>query len=595
MTPASPLQSHLTDLVDVSILQEMQDLFVRSSGVSVRICDRQGKPVTKRSMVKPFCKALLDSPRGHELCRASNANAAKYACQTGVPHRFVCQAGMTQYAAPILVDGRCVGVIIMGDRPIEPRSEEDLRAIAERTGVDVEVLRKASDTSAPWSEEKLRASIQFLQLLINTLAQFCQQGATLQAKVREISALFDVSKALTSTVDLEKRLGLIAERAAQLVKAKGCAVRLLGKWHKELAVKAVHNLSADFLGKKPILLEESQIDMEAMRGRAVIVEDILQDPRVRLPEALAREGVRSLLCVGMIYEGRPIGTIHAYGESPQKFTIADVAIMESLANQAAVAIENAMLYREALEKRKLEREISVAADIQLRLLPQIQPERDGVQIKGLSMPCKMVGGDFFDFIPIDEHHMGIVIADVAGKGVPGAILMASTRSALRALVESGVDSDHVVRRLNHWLCRDTRDEEFVALVFGVLNTANKRFTYTNAGHNAPIWVHGSETRELDKGGTVLGVSRRVEFEQERIQLSPGDLMVFYTDGISDAMGKHDEVFGVDRLKQVVTRASSQDAADIIADIHFHVSQFAGAVPKNDDRTVVVIKVLGSSR
>ncbi|MEW6358323.1 MAG: SpoIIE family protein phosphatase [Planctomycetota bacterium] len=580
----------LTDLVDVSILQEMQDLFVRSSNVAARICDLSGKAITKRTVVKPFCQAILEGEGGRGLCAASNREAAQYASRMGIPHRYMCHAGMAQYAAPILLDGRCLGTILMGDRPSQPISPAKLKAVAARAGADLAALEKAAAEMEVWPESRIQTSVRFLQSLVNTLVRFCQQGVELKAKVRELSALFDVSNALRSTLDLEERLSLIAKNAAEVVGAKGCAVRLLGRWRRELTVKAVYNLSSEFLSKEPILAEESQIDSEALQGRPVVVEDVAHDSRVQFPDDLAREGVRSMLCVGMLYQDKPIGTIHAYSDKPHSFADSEVEIMTSLANQAAVAIENARLYQAAVEKRNLEREISLAGDIQLRLLPQTQPERDGVDIKGMSMPCKMVGGDFFDFIPIDESHIGIVIADVSGKGVPGAILMASTRSALRALIESGVNADHVIHKLNHWLCRDTSDEEFVALVFGVLNTANKRFTYTNAGHNPPLWVHGGETRDLDAGGTVLGVSRKVEFEQERIQLAPGDLIVFYTDGVSDAMGKGGKMFGVERLKDVVRRSAPLEAAEVIADIHFHVSKFAGAVPKNDDRTVVVVKV-----
>lgn len=582
-------QSSLTDLVEIQILQEMQDWFVRSSGVAVRICDRNGEPVTKRSGVKPFCRAVLNSPQGRVLCHESNRRAAKYAVQTGVPHRFVCHAAMAQYAAPILLDGRCLGTIIMGDRPQEAMSEKRLSEIAERTGADLDRLRKAAARQKPWPEERIRSSIGFIQSLINTLVKLCQQGVELKERVRELSALSDVSSALTSTFDLEEQLGLIAKSVTDVVGVHGCAVRLFGRWRRELTVKSVYKLDSEFLSKEPILAEESKIDKEALAA-PVVIEDVTKDERVLFPDDLAKEGIRSLLCVGMIYEDKPIGTIHAYGDEPQSFTQADIEIMQSLANQAAIAIENARLYQEALEKRSLEREISLAGDIQLRLLPQTHPEQDGVQIRGMSMPCRMVGGDFFDFIRVDDEHIGIVIADVAGKGVPGAILMASTRSALRALIESGVATDQVIGKLNHWLCRDTGDEEFVALVFGVLNTGNKRFTYTNAGHNAPIWIHREETRALDCGGVVLGVEPHMEYEQERVQLAPGDSLVFYTDGVSDAMGDGGEMFGVGKLTEVVQRASDLDAAEMIAEIHFHVSKFAGAVPKNDDRTVVAVKI-----
>ena len=196
-------------------------------------------------------------------------------------------------------------------------------------------------------------------------------------------------------------------------------------------------------------------------------------------------------------------------------------MLRSLANQAAVAIENAQLYQQSIEKRKLDRELRWAGRIQEQLLPERPPTVTGFDIAAQSIPCSEVGGDFYDFIRVKGDRVAFVIADVAGKGVPAALLMATARAALRAHLESTTEPRQLMRRLNRNLCHDSRSGQFVSLFCGVLDPARRIVSYTNAGHNPPLVIRGGRAEPLEKGGMVLGADLGEEYEQADVPLRRG--------------------------------------------------------------------------
>jgi serine phosphatase RsbU (regulator of sigma subunit) len=344
--------------------------------------------------------------------------------------------------------------------------------------------------------------------------------------------------------------------------------------------------------KGPVIIAQSVIDKQVMRGKVVQIADMVHDPRVLYPAEAAQEGLRSGLAVPLVTKGRVIGALHLYSSEPHVFTEHEVRTIRALANLAATAIENAALYKASLEKQALDRELSVAHEIQQRLLPQTSPRVAGFDISAVSRPCHQVGGDFYDFIPLDDEHLAFVIADVAGKGVPGAILMASTRAVLRAQVEyaPGARPSRVASRVNRVLYRDTSSSQFVSLFYGVLHLKARQLVYTNAGHNRPFCL-GDQIIYLDRGGVVLGALPRETYAQGRLELHRGDVLVFYTDGITEAMHpKKADTFGEDRLLQVVTKNRRRRAAEIVRAILDDVRAFTRGAPASDDRTLMIIKV-----
>jgi len=244
-----------------------------------------------------------------------------------------------------------------------------------------------------------------------------------------------------------------------------------------------------------------------------------------------------------------------------------------------------------MQNQRTEQELFAASRIQTNLMPQRSPELPGYQIAARNVPSRMVGGDFYDFITFDESHLGIAIADVSGKGIPGAILMASARASLRAYLEDPHSVSGVITRLNRIMCRDTQPDQFVSLFYGMLDTADGTITYTNAGHNAPVIFKSNERILLEQGGPILGVLPDTLYEDAIIQLLEGDMVLFYTDGITEAE-RNARYFGVERLMKIVQDSISKSSNGVIETIFDEVVQFSSNSPQSDDRTLVVLKRLG---
>ncbi len=578
------------ELLDVGLLQKLQDWLAATNRVSVIIRDPQGRPVTQPSYQNQFCRMVMDSSYGELSCRVSNRKAVKRAAREHRVVKYVCHAGLTQFAAPIEVEGVCVGTIVMGDRPEGRVPPDQIAALSRKIGLPEESLNEAMQRTKRWSEEEMTHAVAFLLSIANAVAALCYQGAELRAKLDQISSLYEVSKMLAGTLNLQKVLNLVAQSATDLTRAKGCSIRLLDKRGRNLVVKSFYNLSRRYLDKGPVLVSKSPIDKAALRGKLVQMPDMIHDPRVLYPKEAEREGIRSGVSVGLISKDRPIGTLHLYAAEPRHFDETEEPFIRSLANQAAVAIENAQLYHESLEKRRMDRELRVAGEIQERLLPERPPVVPGFDIAAAGVPCSDVGGDFYDFITLPDDRLAIVIADVAGKGVPGALLMASARAGLRAHLESTSEPREVARRLNLNLYHDTRAGQFVSLFFGVLDPTQHTFTYTNAGHNPPLLVRSGESVELHEGGLVLGAEETEVYEQAEVSLDAGNVIFFYTDGVTEALNAEETVFGIERLNETIAGAPVSHADELVERIRSAVSEFAGKTPQSDDITLIALKV-----
>ena len=584
-------ETPLEKLVDVDVLQRVQDRFAETTGISAIIRDLNGRPVTRPSCQNKFCLLVNNSRTGERSCRASNAQAVKRAAEEHRVVKYVCHTGLSQFAAPIEVEGVCVGTIVIGDLPEGQLPFQRLPQISRKIGVSERKMLEALQTLKPWSEDELSRAISLLVTIANGVAGLCYQGAELRAKLREISALYEVSQLLTSTLDLERVLQLVAKSATELSGAKGCSIRLLDAQGKVLAIKSFYNLSQRYLDKGPLLVQKSGIDRAALAGEVVQIRDMLHDPRVLYPREAEREGIRSGISLGLISKKRPIGTLHLYSAEPRQFDPDEVRLLRSLANQAAAAIDNAQLYQQSLEKRRLDRELRVAGRIQEQLQPKHAPIIEGYDLAAAGFPCGEVGGDFHDFVTLPRNRLAIVIADVVGKGMPAALLMAGTRGGLRAHLENSTVPSRVIRRLNRNLCHDTRSGQFVSLFCGVLDPKRRTLIYTNAGHNHPLLLRHGRVTPLDAGGLVLGAEDTENYEQAEVQLRSGDLVVFYTDGITEALNAREEIFGTKRLIALLRRIGKISSAEIIVRLINEVHQFTKSTRQSDDISIIVLRVL----
>jgi sigma-B regulation protein RsbU (phosphoserine phosphatase) len=592
MSPQSADNLRLTDFLDLPTLQEIQDSFAAVADVKAVITDADGNLLTQPTPTSAFLRrqralAAASSPTGFgvELDGANGETAPADVTDGGAQP----QREGTEYVAPIMVNDQRLGTIRMSANRRLGVDEAKLTALAEKFGIEPNQVR--SLVSAWLKSKNARpAAIQFLFLLANAIARLCYQEYQLRQRVHELTALNGVALLLTEARDLQQVLDRTAQVVAEVMETKAASIRLVDEAHDELVVKAVHNLSPQYLAKGPVRLSTADIDKTALGPDGfAYVANMATDPRVRYPQESVREGIVSMLSVGMRYKGKPVGVMRVYTDQEQTFRPLQIDLMKAVAAQAAAAIENARLLSESMQAEALEKQVRLAGEVQQRMIPHTPPEAPGLDIASAYVPMYSLGGDFYDFIPLPGDNLGLAIADVSGKGVPASLIMASVRAFLRAQVDNVYYLYEVMRRINGMLCRDTKSGEFVTLFYGVLDAGNLRFTYCNAGHPPGLVLRDGKVIELGSDNMVLGVAPDEDYKQSFVDLKKGDLLLLYTDGLPDARNFRDETFGRQRVVEAFRRGG--ESAEVVAqNVLWEMRKFVGMSKATDDVTMIVVRV-----
>jgi sigma-B regulation protein RsbU (phosphoserine phosphatase) len=404
----------------------------------------------------------------------------------------------------------------------------------------------------------------------------------------EKETLLEVEKSLSSSLDLDEVLEVILDSLLKVVTYDAAAIFLIDNKKREIEhIKA--------RGFEPALAPDLQLKIgqglagwAAQTQKSLIVPNVKEDPRY----IEARVETQSGMVVPIMTNQRIIGVFSIESNKLNAYDEDDLELLDAFASLAAISIERARQHQEILEKRKLEEELSIARGIQKTFLPGKQPQMPGFEISGINIPSEKVGGDYYDFIPIIENQVGIAIGDVSGKGIPAALIMASFRASLIAEIRNNYAIRSIMFKVNNLLFESTEADTYVTAVYGVLDTKNKIFTFTNAGHNAPIFRHTDGRMEyLVEGGVALGTFENSKYEERPLGFSPGDIIVFYTDGVTEAKNEKEEEFGTKRLEQVINDSNHLSAPEIQKNIYQAVKDFTGNLPQADDLTMIVIKVL----
>ncbi|MCA9249629.1 MAG: SpoIIE family protein phosphatase [Phycisphaerales bacterium] len=430
----------------------------------------------------------------------------------------------------------------------------------------------------------------FATLIANILSVFCRQEARIRRRVGELSTIYGLGVLFAHTDDFDAALNITAQRVCNLMHVKAASIRLLDEATGELIISGSHNIGRDYLNKGRIRLDENPIDQAAFSGQVVYIEDARSDPRVRFREHAKMEGMVSGLCCPMSYRGQTVGVLRIYSQIKRRFSTFDVELLQAISSLAAGAIVSTRLSAEARVAERYARHLRQAGQIQRRMIPRDTPVHPRVEFGHVYKPSLDVGGDFFDFLDLPKGNVGVAIADVVGKGLPGALMMASVRSALRAHAQSIFDIDDIVGRVNRHMCRETLVSEFATLFYGVISPDGRRFTYCNAGHNPPFLVRGDSVTELGTGGLVIGVLMDSTYDKAVVTLEPGDFLIFYTDGVTEAVNYDDELYGFDRLCESVFKHRHLEVATMTQQLLWDVRRFAGLADQSDDITIVVAKV-----
>jgi len=411
----------------------------------------------------------------------------------------------------------------------------------------------------------------------------------LRRAVGELSILNEIAVAIGSTMKVEEITELIVSKCIKRIGVEQGAVTLL-KEDQADPLKTFVRVIDTKVENVPYRLGISLTGWMLKNQKPLLINDLSTDKRFS-GISLETEKIKSVLSVPLKVKNRMIGFISLFNKRGEGFTLEDQRLLSIIAIQSAQTIENARLYEEERKLLVLEEDLKVAQHIQQALLPKENPSIEGMEIYGLSIPAKQVGGDSYDFIQIDDRHLGIAIADVSGKGAPAALLMANLQASLRgqALINHSVKD--TVTKVNYMLARSMDKGKFVTLFYGILNIKNKTFTYTNAGHNFPLLLdRDGNLRTLEKGGIVLGMLDNFTYEEETVQLEPGNLLLLYTDGITEATNEMGEMFEEERLLKLFEDNQGISAQKLSQKIVDSVLSFRGTLPQSDDITLVVVKI-----
>jgi sigma-B regulation protein RsbU (phosphoserine phosphatase) len=387
-------------------------------------------------------------------------------------------------------------------------------------------------------------------------------------------------------------LDKLARAAVQITGVSACSIRLLDDETGELKMRSTFGLSEEYRNKGPVTKDDPVIKA-VFAGEAVVIDDMRDDSRVRYKEASKKEGIVSQLTVKMQFKNKPVGVLRLYRPTPGGFTENDIALARSVASQCAVAITNAKNYARALQGAQIAEQMRLAGVIQRRMIPQSAPKMPGLDIAAAYKPCFGIGGDLYDFIKLDEDNLAITIADVIGKGIPAALMMSSFRGMIRAYADGGHKRHtlaEIIRKLNATACSECKDGEFITLFYAIINTKTKTITYCNCGHEPALLLRQGKIRELKKGGLVFGVMKDAVYEIETIELKADDRLLFYTDGLIDAVNFSGKTWGVQNLYKTFKQSATGSADEIVNNILAYRRRFIGLAKQADDTSIVAVKI-----
>ncbi len=421
-------------------------------------------------------------------------------------------------------------------------------------------------------------------------------------ELRQMAALLEGLRALGSGRVLDEVLALVLDSAIDVTGAERGFIMLANR-DMQLEFKLARARGHVTLPGRTFETSRKIPEKVFATGEQMIVEDLLDGDLAQLHTGTIALGIRHVLCTPLRlvrYVERAdqrgademIGVL--YLDSRERGALKSASArsaLETLSAEAALAIENARLYREALDKAKFEQELKVAAAIQQSLLPA--SNRDGAffTTAAASVPCRAVGGDFFDYVDLPTGAFGFILGDVAGKGSPAALLAAAVLGMFSSEATYQNSAAPLIRRLNHGLFRRAIEARFLTTFYGILGPDGS-FLYCNAGHNPPFLVTANRVRRLETGGVVLGLFEHAVFDEEALTLQPGDFIVAFSDGVSEAMNEAGDEFSDERLLACVESNRTASPQVVLDALLTDVRAFCGDAPQSDDVTIVMVRYDG---
>ncbi len=411
-----------------------------------------------------------------------------------------------------------------------------------------------------------------------------------EQKQSDLLALISkVGVTLLASATLSETLNQIALLVFEAVPADRCLIMMRDEGGTELKVAAARLRDREGeVGE--IRISRHVLEEVVGQGKAVLTSDAQHDPRFA-SSTMTIQGIRSVLAVPLGVGENVFGIV--YADSPiaeGRFTEDHLKVLTTLASVASIRVENTRLLEQQMERERLEHELHLAMEIQQRFQPTAPPIVKGYELQGISFSCYEIGGDYYDFIEREDGRLVVALGDVSGKGTAAALLMSSLHAAVHAQAASHSSLVETISAVNKYLAENIPSNRFVTLFYAELDPLSGSLAFVNAGHNPPLIVHGNGTVEhLAAGGLPLGIIPNAEYREGRTQLNYGDVLVIYSDGVSEAVSPSGEEFGPERLYEVVAQNLTASASGIRDRIEAGLSKFAQGTPANDDITLVIVK------
>ncbi len=421
-----------------------------------------------------------------------------------------------------------------------------------------------------------------------------EENARLQRAVHELSVLNDLALAIGGQQQSSEIIQTIIHRSLRAVSAEQGVITLVEN-EENLAMRTlVRTMDGRDAGMR-FHLDQQLLGWMYIHKQALLIDSPSTDDRFR--GVLWDPSIRSVLCVPLIVKSSLRGVLTVYNKvGNAHFTSDDQRILAIIASQSAQILENARLLESEKAFQRMQEELRVAAQIQQNLLPQSPPEIADYEIAGTTLPAQTVGGDYFDYFPVGNGRFGLALGDVSGKGLPASLLMANVQATLRGQALWVKGAAECIERANRQLYLSTSSDRFVTLFFAFLDVNEHTVTYCNAGQESPILMDADGScRRLTTGGPLLGVTEKIRYEEATVSLKPGDLLLVFSDGFSEAMNPEGELFGDQRILSVVQAHRETKVPAIITALLRSAAAHSGAAPQSDDRTVLAIRRYNESR
>ena len=429
--------------------------------------------------------------------------------------------------------------------------------------------------------------------MIETKEQSAADVARLEEIITKLRLLLDITKKISRSLSLEEVLNMVMDTLDSVLPYDAAGIYLIqskGTDEQENAyafqTEIVRGYDIDDLRELRLKMGEGIIGHVAQTQEPYICLDVKNDPYY----VDARKVTQSEMVAPIISNEQVIGVFDLESDKLNAYDDDDLQVLMLLASQVAIIIEKVELHEQLVKKKRLEGQLEVARQVQLELLPPHDPHLAGYDISAYNFPTEEVSGDYYDWVRLYEDQLGIVIADVSGKGIPAALIMAFLRASLRAAAHVGYAPHVSLAKVNNLLWESIEDHQYVTAFFGTLDATNHTLAYANAGHNPPLKVYKDDrTKFVEKGSFPLGMFLDSRYHEHFLRIEPGQIFVLYTDGITEAKNENGEEYGREKLAECVLRGRDLSARDLIDFIRRDIIEFSSNDGIDDDVTLFIIK------